>query len=1749
MRYNVDRHCVSKPNFFVSQLAALAALVWMSGFMAALQAAEGPGIPNITFSNAQLFNATGEVARIKAPNGYGHGKAAIYSGYLVVPCFNGGGGIIDVYSLGGLTNTRPTGNRTPLLRIDNDTDTNPSDSTINIFSPGLREAHTFASFWKDGRRYVVMQRSNGMEIWDMTNPDLMTRSSLKGKIEDNVLGNIGGNSDYNGIWWLAAQYPYVYLSQLNGKLHIVNVSNPLSPTLVKTLTNSALGHGSNRIASAHAIGNMLVILNNADSSNATGAEANGTYTFLNISDPLNPVVVRSYPNMPTPYASLVNGNHLVIGGKGKRVDTFDITDPANIVRKTPSGLVTNGPAGYVNCQDNFAFIGCESEVVKVKMFGDYAIVGRGTTSLGTNIDNNFTIPLGNLNFFSNDRTGTTDYSAIMAVSALPDTNGPDVNTVNPAADKTNVNVKGRIGLTFTDELKDESLSETTIMLRTVVGGVPTGAAIACHYTLQTSIVTLTPENQLSPGTTYQIDVVAGQVKDISGNGGAAFTSKFTTEGTSATAPTVALTPLVPTSSQVVNFSASVSGGTPPYTYAWSFGDSGVSSQASPTYTYASIGRYAVTLTVTDAAAKVSTSSQTQLIYSAPTASPARSSSQMVHNGLSGSVGRLYVVNPDTNSVTVINTDTNVKVTEVTVGRSPRAAALVGGEIWITNQDDYSVSILDRATNNLIGLPLALPRASQPQGIVSDGTKVYVALQATGQVIPITIAGRVIGTPVSVGPTPRALSLSGDGSRLFVRRFISTDTQAEIREFTLIPTLTLARTFILPIDVTSEDSESNGRGVPNYLVGVTITPDGKNAFIPAIKDNIRRGTLLSGVDLDFDNTVRPIVSHLNLVTNVEAGRIDFDNQDSPSAVAFNPRGDLLYIAFQGTNRIMVVNAYSVSQSIAVIDNTTEAPQALTLSPDGNKLYVHGFMGRSVEVYDVSALQNPNSPTGNVVTKLNEVTTVTTELLSPPVLAGKTVFYNASLKMSLDGYISCATCHLDGGHDGRVWDFTGRGEGLRRTTDLRGRSGVGHGPVHWTGNFDEIHDFEHDIRGPFQGLGFMTAADFTATSPSLGAAKAGKSIDLDNLAAYVSSLTQVPVSPFRNQDGSLTASAARGKDLFIAQNCASCHSGPRLTDSALNRFHDVGTITQPGSGKRLNSTLVGFDTPTLKGLWTTERYLHDGTQTNLLGTFQNDDPSPLLASHKSVLGLSSAEQNDLFAYLLQIDESETPAYQASGVENLIVVEAEAGTFFTPTGQNQSWIPVVASTFTNTGAIQALPNSGLSRTANIATTSPRADYRVQVASAGTYRVWVYGRGASASDNSVHVGVNNIAPTNINGASLPSTGVLGWVATPYTVNLTAGTQHISLWMREDGVVVDRLLLTTSTTYVPTGSGPIESKTTLSTPPSTNPGTLGFSSSTYSNIEGNSGSTVVTINVQRSGGNSGSASVSYQIAPGITNPATAGSDYTASNGTLNWVSGDATAKTFTVTIIGDNAIEPNETVTLTLSGATGASLGAPSTASLTITNDDSVNSLFVVEAEDAVGTTNGNPHTWTPVFNASYVAGEAIQALPNQGAQILTAITTTSPRADYVLTNMTGTYTIWLYGKGASTADNSVHIGINNTPPTNTTGVTVPSTGILGWAKSPYTITIPVGAQTLNMWMREDGVVIDRLLLTTDPAFIPTGTGPASTQQVMPESVGALDVTPQPDDNERSLAYERNASNYSASFVKEALGKFNKYVDHMGGN
>jgi len=113
-------------------------------------------------------------------------------------------------------------------------------------------------------------------------------------------------------------------------------------------------------------------------------------------------------------------------------------------------------------------------------------------------------------------------------------------------------------------------------------------------------------------------------------------------------------------------------------------------------------------------------------------------------------------------------------------------------------------------------------------------------------------------------------------------------------------------------------------------------------------------------------------------------------------------------------------------------------------------------------------------------------------------------------------------------------------------------------------------------------------------------------------------------------------------------------------------------------------------------------------------------------------------------------------------------------------------------------------------------------------------------------------------------------------------------------------------------------------------PGQLQFSAATYDVAE-NGG--LVTITATRTGGTDGAVSANYATSDGT---ATAGSDYATASGTLNWANGDASAKTFAVTVLNDSLVEGDETVSLSLSNVTGgASLGSPSAAALTIADDD----------------------------------------------------------------------------------------------------------------------------------------------------------------------------------------------------------------------
>ena len=136
----------------------------------------------------------------------------------------------------------------------------------------------------------------------------------------------------------------------------------------------------------------------------------------------------------------------------------------------------------------------------------------------------------------------------------------------------------------------------------------------------------------------------------------------------------------------------------------------------------------------------------------------------------------------------------------------------------------------------------------------------------------------------------------------------------------------------------------------------ISPDGTSAWVTSKKDNIKRGTLRSGANLNHQNTVRAISSRIDLQTNTETfgSRIDHDNAGFASAAAFERYGVLLFVALETSREVAVINAHTHSEIFRI--NVGRAPQALAVSADGLRLFVSNFMDRSVGVYDLSKVVN-------------------------------------------------------------------------------------------------------------------------------------------------------------------------------------------------------------------------------------------------------------------------------------------------------------------------------------------------------------------------------------------------------------------------------------------------------------------------------------------------------------------------------------------------------------------------------------------------------------------------------------------------------------------------------------------------------------------------------------------------------------------------------------------------------------------------
>ncbi len=160
---------------------------------------------------------------------------------------------------------------------------------------------------------------------------------------------------------------------------------------------------------------------------------------------------------------------------------------------------------------------------------------------------------------------------------------------------------------------------------------------------------------------------------------------------------------------------------------------------------------------------------------------------------------------------------------------------------------------------------------------------------------------------------------------------------------------------------------------------------------------------------------------------------------------------------------------------------------------------------------------------------------------------------------------------------------------------------------------------------------------------------------------------------------------------------------------------------------------------------------------------------------------------------------------------------------------------------------------------------------------------------------------------------------------------------------------------------------------------------------------------------------------------------------------------------------------------------------------------IVVMEAENNTGSLAGagamSGHSWlTASALADSSGGQYMDSTPNSGQN--PGDTTDGPRLDYrVNFSTTGTYYVWIRLYSPSGADNSVHAGIGTPASYGGTGIDgCCNAWIWDNATSFGIVTVSVGStgeSTFSVWMREDGTKFDKIILTTDSGYTPSGQGP----------------------------------------------------------
>lgn len=878
------------------------------------------------------------------------------------------------------------------------------------------------------------------------------------------------------------------------------------------------------------------------------------------------------------------------------------------------------------------------------------------------------------------------------------------------------------------------------------------------------------------------------------------------------------------------------------------------------------------------------------------------------------------------------------------------------------------------------------RGKQPRALARDaaGTHVYVSVFESGNATTILSAGNTLaggGPPPpspamssSLPPAPNVgLILRWNGSRW-------ADETGDTRWNNFVP-YTLADVDVVDLDSHAATVTTNAelRNIGTHIGNAVFDPSRNQLYVVNLeaRNQIRFEPNVRGRFLQQRLSIINLQQSTPTTTTLDLNpHINFSNAAGtpaeraktlalPADIVRSTDGTL-YVAATGSNRVGVLNAAgSVRQRIDV----GEGPTGLALDEPHERLYVLNRFDETVSIVDTAArLELMRVPLG-----FNPEPQEARE--------GRRFLYNG--QFSAHGDLSCASCHLNGHRDGLAWDL-GDPQGQMQQV-------VSNNPLFpFTANF-------HPMKGPMttQSLrGIISTNPQQTTEPLhwrgdragldnfnpafvslLGGQRQLNSTELASFTAFVRTLTYPP-NPNQNLDRTLPnpptgTSPTRGSQLFFnapldgnALTCNQCHA------------------TQPGSNTGTNRLIIpsvalqesqDFKVPQLRALYQKVGLQRvPGEQLSGFG-FAHDGNFDSLFSflHSPVFTfLNDQQRRDVEAFLLAFDTGTAPAVglqvtvSATNKSsqavldrvNLLVAQANVGNCDLIVkgifgGQRRGFA------YVGNGAFQS------DRTGEPTTTSQAL---IQSAGAGAELTFTGVPVGAGRRLGIDRNLDNVLDGDAQSASVSLSGrVVAVNGTPVSgVTVTVAGPSGPLVGQTDGAGNYSFTNLTAGNYTITPT-----KASYTFAPANQsfnvvngnlvanfvaPSTVQFSTSNFVFSEGVADAVIV---VTRSGDLSQPATVTYFTAdntaavrcddqttlPGI---AFARCDYATAIDNLQFAPGE-TQKTFSIPLIDDAHAEPAETVTLKLTDPAGVTLGPQSTATLTITDNDTASAANPVLANE----------------------------------------------------------------------------------------------------------------------------------------------------------------------------------------------------------